>query len=194
MGDPLLVHPERIKCGGQGFHGLSRPLALWRRRRGPVALSASHEIPCPPRRRNSAPLASSLAGTARSNGARKAPWLPLRRQIPGDRTPRVSAPKPPAVPSPEACPTPTVQDNAPRPPVAGRGPTTLYRRRHSIICFGFRGDVIRRKHPLEASKLALDFLNGEPLLIAPAKLRFDLLDQGRFHAESAQTLLAQLHA
>jgi hypothetical protein len=68
-----------------------------------------------------APMATSLP----SRKTRSARQPPRRRQIPIDRTARTAAPDPPAVSSPEACPTPADQARRRHPDTAGvRQPLT----------------------------------------------------------------------
>ncbi len=82
--------------------------------------------PAPPQsRRKSTPPVSRLPRSSRSTRPRNDRQPPCRRQIPIDRTGRTTEPDPPAVSSPEACPTPADRGKAPHPPVSGRRPTTL---------------------------------------------------------------------
>ncbi len=60
----------------------------------------------PPSRRDSTPPVSRPTGSSQSSRPRNARQPPRRRQIPIDQTARTAQPNPPAVSSPEACPTP----------------------------------------------------------------------------------------
>jgi hypothetical protein len=92
--------------------------------------------PAPPQsRRDSTPSVSRLARSSRSRSPHNARQPPCRRQIPIDQTGRTTQPNPPAVSSPEACPTPADPSQAPQPPVYGRRPTTLNTKPSSTLEF-----------------------------------------------------------
>ncbi len=92
-------------------------------------IGQQHPPAAPTRRRKSTPPLPSLARSSRSNRPRTAPPPACRRQIPIDRKSRTAAPDPPAVSSPEPCPTPAALRKAPLPPRRGRCPTTLNKSR-----------------------------------------------------------------
>ena len=89
----------------------------------------------PPSRRKSAPPAAPRAKLPRSRETQIARQPACRRQIPIDRTGRTAAPNPPAVSSPEACPTPADRVRGTRPATAGvRQPlTTADLQRHAHL-------------------------------------------------------------
>jgi hypothetical protein len=80
----------------------------------------------PQSRRKSTPPATHLVRAARSNRPGYARQLSCRRQIPIDQTGRKNEPKPSAVSSPEACPTPATRGKATLTHHPGRRPTNLH--------------------------------------------------------------------
>jgi len=90
-----------------------------------------------------APLDRSLASSRPCN-ARKPPG---HRQIPIDRTARTAEPNPPAVSSPEACPTPADRARRRHPVTAGvRQPLTkpeVQRGPRNVRCWGHSGSRFR---------------------------------------------------
>jgi len=99
----------------------------------PSSQSGQQDPPAPPQsRRKSTPPVSRLARASQSRRPRNARQLARQRQIPIDRTGRTAEPNPPAVSSPEACPTPAEPRPAPLPPRHGRRPTTLHNNGHSL--------------------------------------------------------------
>ncbi len=88
----------------------------------------NHRAASPSRQQCTTPV-SPLAGSSPSSRPRNPRQPPCRRQIPIDRTGRTAAPDPPAVSSPEPCPTPAALRKAPLPPRRGRCPTTLNKSR-----------------------------------------------------------------
>ena len=92
----------------------------------PSSQSGQQDPPAPPKsRRKATPPVSRLARASQSRRPRNARQPACRRQIPIDRTGRTAAPNPPAVSSPEACPTPANRVRGTRPATAGvRQPLT----------------------------------------------------------------------
>ncbi len=91
-------------------------------------------------RRKSTPPVSRLPKSSRSSRPRNARQPPCQRQIPIDRTARAAEPNPPAVSSPEACPTPADRVRGRRPATAGvRQPLTKAEVQRGLRNVRFRG-------------------------------------------------------
>ncbi len=95
-------------------HGGARPKPV------PSPRFTQQDPTAPPQsRRKSNPPVSRLPRSSRSTRSRN-PWQPhCRRQIHIDRTGRTTEPDPPAVSSPEACPTPANRVHRRHPATAG---------------------------------------------------------------------------
>ena len=87
----------------------------------------------PQSRRQANPPVAGLARSSRSCRPHNARQPTRSRQIPIDRASPNAEPKPPAVSSPEACPTPAGRGHATHPTVSGRCPTTLNTTGHSLL-------------------------------------------------------------
>jgi hypothetical protein len=124
----------------------------------------------PPSRRKSSPPDSQLPGFSRSTRPRNPRQTPCRRQIPIDPTGRTVEPNPPAVSSPEACPTPADQARRRHPVTAGvRQPLTpsdLPSLAQNVGSWGISGPqfwaagglfIARRRHYTKCAQAALTY-------------------------------------
>ncbi len=139
--------------------------------------SGRQDPPAPPQsRRKSTPPLSRLARASQSRRPRNARQPACRRQIPIDRTGRTAAPNPPAVSSPEACPTPA--DRARR--------TRLYPAGVRQPLYG----AFVVKNVCRAVHVFLSSLPGLRIRFPrPAAVEMTIRGEARFRARSPRTTL-----